>query len=99
LLAGIVPGVILIVFLGVFALYTSKLLIDFKANHPSVHNMGIYGSMLSSTTDSHLRTGDAGYIMFGPIGREILSGGTIIFAIAATASLIVHTTSTMLTFV
>jgi hypothetical protein len=28
---GIVPGVILIVFLGVFALYTAKLLIDFKA--------------------------------------------------------------------
>ncbi|KAJ7211091.1 transmembrane amino acid transporter protein-domain-containing protein [Mycena rebaudengoi] len=66
---GIVPGVILIVFLGVFALYTAKLLIDFKINHPSVHNMG-----------------DAGYIMGGPILREILSAGTIIFAIAATGS-------------
>lgn len=31
---GIVPGVILIVFLGVFATYTSYLLIHFKLNHP-----------------------------------------------------------------
>jgi hypothetical protein len=28
--------------------------------------------------------GDAGYIMFGPIGREILAAGTIIFAVFAT---------------
>lgn len=25
--------------------------------------------------------GDAGYILFGPIGREVLSAGTIVFAI------------------
>jgi amino acid permease len=31
---GIIPGVILIVFLGVFALYTSLVLVDFKLNHP-----------------------------------------------------------------
>ncbi|KAF8559273.1 amino acid transporter [Imleria badia] len=62
---GIVPALILIVFLGIFALFTAKLLIDFKLNHPNVHTMG-----------------DAGYIMFGPIGREILLAGTIIFAIA-----------------
>ncbi|KAI1860494.1 hypothetical protein JX265_009893 [Neoarthrinium moseri] len=30
--------------------------------------------------------GDAGMIMFGPIGREILAGGTIIFAVCATGS-------------
>ena len=30
--------------------------------------------------------GDAGYILFGPIGREILAAGTIIFAIFATGS-------------
>ncbi|CDO72388.1 hypothetical protein BN946_scf184977.g87 [Trametes cinnabarina] len=66
---GIVPSLILTIFLGVFALYTAKLLIDFKLNHPDVHNMG-----------------DAGYIMFGPIGREILSAGTIIFAIFAVGS-------------
>ena len=28
--------------------------------------------------------GDAGYILFGPIGREILSWGTVIFAICGT---------------
>ncbi|KAI9822497.1 MAG: hypothetical protein M1827_000216 [Pycnora praestabilis] len=72
---GIVPGVIIIVFLGVFATYTSWLLIQFKLNHPEgsvalfLHNMG-----------------DAGLILFGPIGREILSFGTIVFAIFATGS-------------
>ncbi|EPQ60892.1 hypothetical protein GLOTRDRAFT_124634 [Gloeophyllum trabeum ATCC 11539] len=66
---GIVPAVILIIFLGVFALFTAKLLIDFKLNHPDVHNMG-----------------DAGYILFGPVGREILSIGTILFAICACGS-------------
>ncbi|KAK7463789.1 hypothetical protein VKT23_005728 [Stygiomarasmius scandens] len=66
---GIAPAVILIVFLGIFGLYTAKLLIDFKLNHPSVHNMG-----------------DAGYILGGPVVREILSLGTIIFAIFGTGS-------------
>ncbi|KAJ6627199.1 transmembrane amino acid transporter [Mycena sp. CBHHK59/15] len=66
---GIVPAVILIIFFGVFALYTAKLLIDFKLNHHSVHNMG-----------------DAGYILGGPVPREILSLGTIIFAICGTGS-------------
>jgi len=31
---GIVPGVILIVFLGVFATFTSWILIQFKLRHP-----------------------------------------------------------------
>jgi len=66
---GIVPGVILIVFLGALALWTALLLIRFKLNHPEVHNMG-----------------DAGYIMFGWPGREILSMGSVLFAIAATGS-------------
>jgi hypothetical protein len=35
-----VPGVILIVFLGTFGLFTARLLVDFKLNHPNVHNMG-----------------------------------------------------------
>lgn len=64
---GIVPGLIIIVFLGIFATYTSWLLVKFKIRHPEVHNMG-----------------DAGYILFGPIGREALAGGTIIFAVFAT---------------
>jgi hypothetical protein len=33
---GIVPAVILIVFFGIFALYTAKLLIDFKAGKCSL---------------------------------------------------------------
>ncbi|MCJ1255898.1 hypothetical protein MMC24_003716 [Lignoscripta atroalba] len=64
---GLVPGIILIVFLGIFGTYTSWLLIKFKLRHPEVHNMG-----------------DAGYILFGPLGREILSFGTIVFAVCAT---------------
>ncbi|KAI0348690.1 amino acid transporter [Trametopsis cervina] len=68
---GIVPALIITIFLGVFALYTAKLLIDFKLNHPGVHSMG-----------------DAGYILFGPIGREVLSAGTIIFAIFAAGSVL-----------
>jgi len=66
---GIVPSLILTIFLGVFGLFTAKLLIDFKLNHPNVHNMG-----------------DAGHLIFGPIGREILSIGTIIFAIFGVGS-------------
>ena len=66
---GIVPGVILIVFLGVFATFTSWVLIQFKLRHPEVHNMG-----------------DAGYILAGPIGREVLAAGTVIFAVFATGS-------------
>ena len=58
---------ILIVFLGVFATYTSWLLVKFKVKHPEVHTMG-----------------DAGYILFGPIGREVLAFGSVVFAIFAT---------------
>ena len=64
---GIAPGIILIVFLGSFATYTSYLLVNFKLRHPEVHNMG-----------------DAGFILFGPIGREVLAFGTVVFAIFAT---------------
>ena len=66
---GIVPGIILIAFLGIFALYTSLVLVDFKLRHPQVHNMG-----------------DAGLILGGPILREILAAGTVIFAVCATGS-------------
>ncbi|KAA1468635.1 hypothetical protein DENSPDRAFT_863722 [Dentipellis sp. KUC8613] len=66
---GLVPSVILTVFLGIFGLFTAKLLIDFKLNHPEVHNMG-----------------DAGFIIFGSIGREVLSLGTVIFSICALGS-------------
>jgi amino acid permease len=66
---GIVPGVILIIFLGVFATYTSYLLVQFKLRHPEVHSMG-----------------DAGYILFGWFGRELLAFGTVVFAVCATGS-------------
>ncbi|KAL7624968.1 hypothetical protein AAE478_004182 [Parahypoxylon ruwenzoriense] len=66
---GVVPGVVVIAFLGAFATFTAWLLIEFKLRHPEVHNMG-----------------DAGMILFGPVGREILGGGTIIFAVCATGS-------------
>ncbi|KAF2199480.1 transmembrane amino acid transporter [Delitschia confertaspora ATCC 74209] len=64
---GLIPGLLLILFLGVFATYTSYLLVQFKLRHPEVHNMG-----------------DAGYILFGPVGREVLSAGTLVFAVLAT---------------
>lgn len=66
---GMVPGVIVILFLGLFATFTSWLLIQFKLRHPQVHSMG-----------------DAGMILFGPLGREVLAGGTIIFAVFGTGS-------------
>lgn len=72
---GLVPGTIIIVFCGIWALFTSFLLIDFKLNHPEVHNMG-----------------DAGYILFSPfglgaVGREVLSAGTLLFAITGVGSM------------
>jgi amino acid permease len=33
-----VPGVILIVFLGIFATFTAWVLIQFKLRHPGVHS-------------------------------------------------------------
>ncbi|MCJ1460734.1 hypothetical protein MMC28_011116 [Mycoblastus sanguinarius] len=66
---GLVPGIVIIVFLGVFGLFTAWILIKFKLRHPEVHNMG-----------------DAGLIIFGPVGREVLSFGTIVFAVFATGS-------------
>lgn len=72
---GLVPGIIIIVFCGIWALFTSFLLIDFKLNHPEVHNMG-----------------DAGFILFSPfglgaVGREMLSVGTVLFAITGVGSM------------
>ncbi|KAI1464543.1 transmembrane amino acid transporter protein-domain-containing protein [Daldinia caldariorum] len=66
---GLVPGVIVIAFLGAFATFTAWLLVEFKLRHPEVHNMG-----------------DAGNILFGPVGREILSAGTVIFAVCSAGS-------------
>lgn len=43
---GMVPGLILIIFLGVFAAWTSLLLVRFKLRHPEVHNMGDAGKIM-----------------------------------------------------
>ena len=102
---GLVPGVILIVFLGVFGLFTSWILIQFKLRHPEgMNEFPIPSQMISRrkhvswatakafsnigfhNTDNHQvhNMGDAGLILFGPIGREVLSFGTIVFAVFAT---------------
>ena len=47
---GIVPGVILIIFLGVFATYTSYLLVQFKLRHPQVRGHSPW-VMLGTLTD------------------------------------------------
>ncbi|KAI5238010.1 transmembrane amino acid transporter [Aureobasidium subglaciale] len=64
---GLVPGLVVIIFLGIFATYTSWLLVKFKLRHPQVHNMG-----------------DAGHILAGRVGKEVLGAGTVIFAVFAT---------------
>ncbi|KAI1151244.1 transmembrane amino acid transporter protein-domain-containing protein [Nemania diffusa] len=66
---GVVPGIVVIVFLGAFTTYTAWSLIQFKLQHPTVHNMG-----------------DAALVLFGPIGREILGTGTVIFAVLSAGS-------------
>ena len=81
---GIVPGVILIVFLGIFGTYTSYLLIQFKLRHPDGMSDSVCSSALMLIGSTVHNMGDAGYILFGPIGREVLSFGTIVFAIFAT---------------
>ena len=64
---GLVPGIVIIIFLGTFATYTSWLLVRFKLRHPEVHNMG-----------------DAGKLLFGRVGQEVLAFGTVVFAVFAT---------------
>ncbi|KAI1169373.1 amino acid transporter [Nemania serpens] len=66
---GVVPGVIVILFLGIFTTYTAWSLIQFKLQHPAVHNMG-----------------DAAFILFGPIGREVMGAGTVLFAVLSAGS-------------
>lgn len=48
---GLVPGLILIVFLGVFALFTSWILIQFKLRHPQGEwSAAIYFDLISAET-------------------------------------------------
>jgi hypothetical protein len=87
LFSGILPALILTIFLGIFGLYTAILLINFKLNHPGVHNMGIQNNQkYFQRLALKYYAGDAGYILFGSIAREILSAGTIIFAVFGAVS-------------
>lgn len=43
---GLVPGVLVIAFLGIWATYTSWLLVNFKLRHPQVHTMGDAGLII-----------------------------------------------------
>src|SRR3954463_11728340 len=63
---GMVPGVILIVFLGIFATFTAWVLIQFKLRHPNVHSR-LSDSLLAClrTKDFFSDMGDAGMIIFG----------------------------------
>ena len=102
---GLVPGVILIVFLGVFGLFTAWILIQFKLRHPEgmdafpnptqktrrrKHVLWVIAKafpkirFLNTNTPPVHNMGDAGLILFGPVGREVLSFGTIVFAVFAT---------------
>ena len=82
---GLVPGIVLIVFLGSFALFTSWILIEFKLRHPEGRNFQRLCSMPDRSFSFLVHNmGDAGLILFGPIGREVLSFGTIVFAVLGT---------------
>lgn len=43
---GLVPGVILIVFLGSFGLFTSWILIQFKLRHPEGEDLDLFSTLL-----------------------------------------------------
>ena len=86
---GLVPGVILIIFLGVFALFTSWLLIKFKLRHPEgSYPIGLLNPIPPADADSYLvhSMGDAGMLLGGWPLRDLLAFGTIVFAVFATGS-------------
>ena len=66
---GFVPGVILILILGLLATWTGDLIGKFKLAHPAVRHMA-----------------DAGEVVWGPWGREILGAAQILFLIFGMAS-------------
>lgn len=61
---GIIPGLTLIVFLGILASYTGYVIGQFKIRYPHVRSMA-----------------DAGEILFGAIGREVLGFGQLFFTV------------------
>ncbi len=81
---GIVPGLVLIVFLGVFATYTSWLLVKFKMRHPEVHNMGDAGKILFGRPGQELLAFGKTFIDSVPFARLTSLPGTVVFAVFAT---------------
>lgn len=75
---GMVPGVVLIVFLGIFATFTAWALIQFKLRHPSVHSRLLIRRAHSRTKRSLLDMGDAGLIIFSdpPLQTHFLPAGS-----------------------
>ncbi len=84
---GLVPGIILIVFLGAFGTFTAWILIQFKLRHPDGRTPPPFPRShvfhLSHHSHENLvhNMGDAGLILGGPLLREILSFGTIALAV------------------
>jgi amino acid permease len=55
---GMVPGVILLLFIATVATWSGLVVGPFKRRHPHVYGLD-----------------DAGYMMGGPIAREVMAGG------------------------
>lgn len=59
---GIIPGLILLISLGLMATYSGYVIGQLKIVYPHIHSMA-----------------DAGEVLFGRIGREVLGGGQLLF--------------------
>jgi amino acid permease len=66
---GIIPGLILIVSLGILASYTGYVIGEYKIQYPHIHSMA-----------------DAGEMVFGGIGRELLGFGQLFFIVFVMAA-------------
>ena len=71
---GIVGGIVIIVFLGTFATYTSWLLVKFKLRHPQVHNMGDAGQILFGRFGMELFTYTTFILTVLVTGSQLLAG-------------------------
>ncbi|KAL7271786.1 hypothetical protein RUND412_005437 [Rhizina undulata] len=61
---GIIPGMILLLGLGIIATYTGYVLGQFRMRYPQIHTFA-----------------EAGYIIWGPVGREVFAGAQLLFLI------------------
>ena len=60
--------------LGLFALYTAFALVDFKLNHPDVHNMGDAGGVLGGPILREVFTAGAVVFSICATGSQLLAG-------------------------